>query len=253
MDVENIAEVELEEDELLTVLYGIMNTFITFLNMICAFFVLSESELPTYVVYLRKCYSLVSRVPGKIKYLRKVIRISYEDCINHLRMSRGAFSRLCYLLETSSGLQSTRNCTIAEQVAMFLSILAHHTKNHIVKSNHIRSGRAVSKHFHRILNSVISLHSILLSQPRPIDENCTNERLVTVIGRVIFQSMFWQFGVQPIQEYCEMQSLGTIGFVYLKLSKTVSGDEDNDDGFDSQPNYNNVVQTSPEWTSGEMI
>ncbi|KAL8497922.1 hypothetical protein ACS0TY_021318 [Phlomoides rotata] len=144
--------------------------------MICAFFVLSESELPTKVVYIRKCYSLVSRVSGQIKYLRKVIEISNEDCINHLRMSRGAFSRLCYLLETSGGLQSTRNCTIAEQVAMFLSIPAHHTKKHIVKSNHIRSGHTVSKHFHRVLNSIIRLHSILLSQPRPIDENCTNER-----------------------------------------------------------------------------
>ncbi|KAL8524897.1 hypothetical protein ACS0TY_014500 [Phlomoides rotata] len=83
---------------------------------------------------------------------------------------------------------------------MFLSILAHHTKNRIVKSNHIRSGRTVSKHFHRVLNSVISLHSILLSQPKPIDENCTNGRwrhfkigLVIVTKRVIFLSMFWSF------------------------------------------------------------
>ncbi|KAL8527528.1 hypothetical protein ACS0TY_005392 [Phlomoides rotata] len=81
-------------------------------------------------------------------------------------MSRGAFSQLCHLLKTSGSLQSTRNCTIANQVAMFLSILAHHTKNCIVKSNHIRSGRTVYKHFHRVLNSVIMLHSILLSQSR---------------------------------------------------------------------------------------
>ncbi|KAL8512448.1 hypothetical protein ACS0TY_018792 [Phlomoides rotata] len=91
-------------------------------------------------------------------------------------MSRCAFSRLCHLIEISGGLQSTRNCTIAEQVTMFLSILAHQTKDRIVKSNHIRLGRTVSKHFHRVLNSVIRLHSILLSQPRPIDENYTNER-----------------------------------------------------------------------------
>ncbi|KAL8528719.1 hypothetical protein ACS0TY_006246 [Phlomoides rotata] len=56
-------------------------------------------------------------------------------------MSRGVFSRFCHLIETSGGLKETRNCTIVEQVAMFLSILAHHTKNRIVKSNHIRSGR----------------------------------------------------------------------------------------------------------------
>ncbi|KAL8555612.1 hypothetical protein ACS0TY_003424 [Phlomoides rotata] len=65
-------------------------------------------------------YSLVSRVPGQINYMRKVIGISDEDCINHLRMSRGVFSRFCHLLETSGGLKSTRNCTIAEQVVMYL-------------------------------------------------------------------------------------------------------------------------------------
>ncbi|KAL8523988.1 hypothetical protein ACS0TY_013807 [Phlomoides rotata] len=121
---------------------------------------------------MRTRYSLVSRIPGQINYMRKVIGISDEDCINHLRMSRGVFCRFCHLLETSGGLKLTRNCTIAEQVAMFLSILAHHTKKCIVKSNHVRSGRTVSKHFHRVLNSVIRLHSILLSQPKPIDENC---------------------------------------------------------------------------------
>ncbi|KAL8547123.1 hypothetical protein ACS0TY_006734 [Phlomoides rotata] len=125
---------------------------------------------------MRTRYSLVSRVPGQINYMRKVIGISDEDCINHLRMSRCVFSRFCHLLETFGGLKSTRNCTIVEKAAMFLSILAHHTKNRIVKSNHIRSGRTVSKHFHRVLNSVIILHSILLSQPKPIDENCTNGR-----------------------------------------------------------------------------
>ncbi|KAL8473965.1 hypothetical protein ACS0TY_030714 [Phlomoides rotata] len=88
-------------------------------------------------------------------------------------MSRGVLCRLCHLLETFGGLH---NCTIAKQVAMFLLILAHHTKNCIIKSNHIQSGRTVSKHFHRILSSVIRLHSILLSQPKPINENCTDER-----------------------------------------------------------------------------
>ncbi|KAL8484457.1 hypothetical protein ACS0TY_026947 [Phlomoides rotata] len=85
-------------------------------------------------------------------------------------MSRGVFSRFCHLLETSGGLKSTRNCTIAEQAVMFLSILAHHTKNRIVKSNHLKSGRTVSKHLHRVLNSVIRLHSILFSQPKAIYE-----------------------------------------------------------------------------------
>ncbi|KAL8484885.1 hypothetical protein ACS0TY_027252 [Phlomoides rotata] len=125
LDLDYKGDNELEEEELFTLLYGLTNIFVTFLNMMCAFFVLCETEIPTNVVQIRKHYSLVSRVPEQIKYLRKVIGISDEDCINHLRMSRG---------------------------------------------------RTVSKHFYRVLNSVIRLHSILLSQPKPIDENYTNGR-----------------------------------------------------------------------------
>ncbi|KAL8492241.1 hypothetical protein ACS0TY_023760 [Phlomoides rotata] len=61
-------------------------------------------------------------------------------------------------------------------MVVYNQLLAHHTKNCIIKTNHIWSGRTVSKHFHHVLNSVIRLHSILLSQPRPIDENYINER-----------------------------------------------------------------------------
>ncbi|KAH6820915.1 hypothetical protein C2S53_010257 [Perilla frutescens var. hirtella] len=59
---------------------------------------------------------------------------------------------------------------------MFLSILAHHTKNRIVKKSYRKSGRTVSKHFHGVLNAIIRLHSLLLAKPVPIDEDCTNER-----------------------------------------------------------------------------
>lgn len=91
-------------------------------------------------------------------------------------MNRYAFSQLCHLFETSGCLNLTRNTTTADQLVMFLSILAHHQKNSIVKSNHKKSGRTISKYFHRVLNGIIRLHSLLLVRPQPIDENCTNDR-----------------------------------------------------------------------------
>ncbi|KAL8472517.1 hypothetical protein ACS0TY_029648 [Phlomoides rotata] len=44
-------------------------------------------------------------------------------------MIRGVFSRLCFVLQTSGGLKFSRNTSVEEQVIMFLSIFAHHTKN----------------------------------------------------------------------------------------------------------------------------
>ncbi|KAH6828123.1 hypothetical protein C2S53_014964 [Perilla frutescens var. hirtella] len=75
----------------------------------------------------------------------------------------------------SGGLKGNRNVSVSEQLTMFLSILAHHTKNRIVKKSYKRSGGTVSKHFHGVLNAIIRLHSLLLAKLVPIDEDCTNE------------------------------------------------------------------------------
>ncbi|KAL8547768.1 hypothetical protein ACS0TY_007197 [Phlomoides rotata] len=121
-------------------------------------------------------YSLISRVPKQIKNLRNVVGISDLECLNQLRMTRDVFSRLCFVLQNSSGLKASRNTSVGEQVAMFLSILAHHTKNRIVKSKYMRSGRTVSKYFHRVLNAIIKLHKLLLARPNPIDDDCNDNR-----------------------------------------------------------------------------
>ncbi|KAL0438707.1 UNVERIFIED_CONTAM: hypothetical protein Slati_2353700 [Sesamum latifolium] len=89
-------------------------------------------------------------------------------------MSVDAFCRLCYLLEQLGGLKDTKSGK--EQVAIFLSILAHHTKNRVVKYNFKRSGRTISKHFHAVLNAVLKLHPVLLATPQPVTEDNTCSR-----------------------------------------------------------------------------
>ncbi|KAL0361525.1 UNVERIFIED_CONTAM: hypothetical protein Sradi_3837000 [Sesamum radiatum] len=62
-------------------------------------------------------------------------------------MSRNAFGRLCQILENPGGLRPTRHLTVSEQVAIFLSVLAHHKKNCVVKHDFIRSGRTIRKYY----------------------------------------------------------------------------------------------------------
>ncbi|KAL0449386.1 UNVERIFIED_CONTAM: hypothetical protein Slati_1495000 [Sesamum latifolium] len=89
-------------------------------------------------------------------------------------MSRNAFAKLCLLLQTQGGLEDSRHVPLSSQVAMFLSVLAHHKKNHTVKYDFIRSRRTVSKHFHRVLNAVLRLHPLLLAHPTPVPPNSNN-------------------------------------------------------------------------------
>ncbi|KAL8543999.1 hypothetical protein ACS0TY_004520 [Phlomoides rotata] len=111
-----------------------------------------------------------------MKNMSYLCEVSDEDCRDQLRMDRAAFHKLCFILQTVCGLKSSRRVSVPEKVAMFLSILVHHTKNRHVKFAFKQSGQTVSKHFHAVLNSVLRLHAMLLVKPQPISEDDTDPR-----------------------------------------------------------------------------
>ncbi|KAG8371194.1 hypothetical protein BUALT_Bualt13G0061700 [Buddleja alternifolia] len=91
-------------------------------------------------------------------------------------MSRNAFGRLCLQLENVGGLSNTNNVQVSEQVAIFLTILAHHKKNRVLQTNFKRSGYTISTHFNNVLTTLLKLHTLFLVKPGPIGEDCTNDR-----------------------------------------------------------------------------
>ncbi|KAL8461001.1 hypothetical protein ACS0TY_032475 [Phlomoides rotata] len=102
--------------------------------------------------------------------------VSDIDCRDQLRMDRATFQKRCFILQSVCGLKSSSRVSVAEKVAMFLSILAHHTKNRCVKFAFKRSGQTVSKHFHAVLNSVLRLHAMFLVRPQAIGEDSDDPR-----------------------------------------------------------------------------
>ncbi|KAL8478025.1 hypothetical protein ACS0TY_030069 [Phlomoides rotata] len=107
--------------------------------------------------------------------------VSGEDCRDQLRMDRAAFHKLCFLLQSVCRLKPSRRVTVHEKVAMFLSILAHHTKNRCVKFAFKHSGQTVSKHFHAVLSCVLRMHAMLLVKPQPVNEDLTDPRSLSQI------------------------------------------------------------------------
>lgn len=124
----------------------------------------------------RRRFSLLDNIPDRIRIMSSLVQISDEECKNILRMDRLAFSRLCDLLQILGGLTNFRFVTIQEKVAIFLSILAHHSKNRFVKNYFKRSGQTVSKHFHTVLRAVLKLHSLFLVQPVAVADDSTDPR-----------------------------------------------------------------------------
>ncbi|KAL8522741.1 hypothetical protein ACS0TY_012908 [Phlomoides rotata] len=124
----------------------------------------------------RRRYSFLERIPGQVNHMRDLVEVSDEDCKKMLRMDRNAFLRLCNLLHTLVQLKKSKYVTIQEKVAMFLSILSHHTKNWSVTFQFRRSWQTVSKYFHEVLRCVLKLHTLFLVHPQPVPNDSTDNR-----------------------------------------------------------------------------
>ncbi|KAL8502018.1 hypothetical protein ACS0TY_021228 [Phlomoides rotata] len=111
-----------------------------------------------------------------MRNMNDLVMVSDDECKDQLRMDRSSFHKLCGLVKTIGGLKSSRNISVEEKVAMFLSILAHHTKNRCVKFRFKRSGQTVSKHFHHVLNYILRLQYLFLVTPQPVDETISDTR-----------------------------------------------------------------------------
>ncbi|KAL8507904.1 hypothetical protein ACS0TY_018451 [Phlomoides rotata] len=124
----------------------------------------------------RRRYSVLDRISAQLRNMQDLVMVSDEDCKDQLRMDRAAFHKLCGLVKTIGGLKSSRNISVEEKVAMFLTILSHHTKNRCVKFQFKRSDQTVSKHFHHVLNCILRLQYIFLAPAQPVDEYSSDLR-----------------------------------------------------------------------------
>ncbi|XP_057773452.1 uncharacterized protein LOC130992735 [Salvia miltiorrhiza] len=121
-------------------------------------------------------YEIISKMPDQEKHLRRLVGVHDVDCISNLRMDRRTFARLCVILRERGGLVNGRFVTVEEQVAMFLSVLAHHKKNKVVRFDFWRSGQTISHYVHAVLGAVIRVHDLFLAKPEAVPADCSDPR-----------------------------------------------------------------------------
>lgn len=165
---------EINEDEVIAYMMfqELVNLFIVGYMF---FMIMYGSANRHYQKYMLKNRTFV-RYETRVEHMNRLVRESDVACIDQLRMDRRAFAILCELLRTAGQLKVTGNFIIEEKVAMFLNILAHHTKNRVIKFQYRRSGETVSRYFNEVLNSVLRVQGLLLRAPEPVPEDCTEER-----------------------------------------------------------------------------
>ncbi|XP_047983670.1 uncharacterized protein LOC125224329 [Salvia hispanica] len=128
------------------------------------------------IVEQARQYNIINKVPRQLDHLDRLIHLTDVDCIDNLQMDRNTFGKLCRILAGLGGLQIGKCLGIEEQVAIFVGVLAHHTKNRIVRFSFTRSGSTVSYYVNKVLGVVLSLHDILFSKPTPVPEDCNDHR-----------------------------------------------------------------------------
>ncbi|KAL8501113.1 hypothetical protein ACS0TY_020614 [Phlomoides rotata] len=82
-------------------------------------------------------YSMIDRIPGQAVHMGRLI---------------------------GGGLVDGKHVSVEEQVVMFLSILAHHKENRVVKFNHQRYGQMVSHYVHVVLLTDLKISYQMIAQ-----------------------------------------------------------------------------------------
>ncbi|XP_058216755.1 protein ALP1-like [Rhododendron vialii] len=111
----------------------------------------------------------------QVDAVNRLVNGNEVDCHEQLRVNRRTFFRLCCLLR-GVGLGDSGNVCLEERVAIFLWILAHHTKQRRTKLHFWRSTETVSRHFNVVLLGVLRLFDMLLVRPEPVPPNYDDSR-----------------------------------------------------------------------------
>ncbi|CAN1191854.1 Protein ALP1-like [Linum perenne] len=91
-------------------------------------------------------------------------------------MNPRLFKKLCDLLVVEGGLVRTKHVDIKEMVVMFLHTIGHNEKNRILQAHFCRSGETISRHIHKVLRAILRLNRVLICEPVPIPDTCTDHR-----------------------------------------------------------------------------
>ncbi|XP_020242829.1 uncharacterized protein LOC109846257 [Asparagus officinalis] len=117
----------------------------------------------------------VRKISCREAHFRRVLEGYQDSCQSYIRMRPRAFFKLVEVMKANGLLKDTRHVQVEEQLAMFLSIIGHKTKNRIIRTEFIRSGETVSRYFNKVLSAMNGLRDRYMKQaPKEVPEEIAN-------------------------------------------------------------------------------
>ena len=105
-------------------------------------------------------------------YINSILHGSEGHCVNQIRMKPIAFHHLCHILTEGEHVHPTIHMSVTEQVFIFLHIIGHNVRFHVMGSQIYRSIETVLRYFKVILKRVLKLYRVLIrlrSEDTPLE------------------------------------------------------------------------------------
>lgn len=97
--------------------------------------------------------------------LNKIYDCTDRECVYMLRMRRAPFFSLCNLFRDRNLLKDTINCSVEEQVAIFLHVVGHNQRFRVIHNTFRRSMETVSRYFKEVLYAIGELRGEMIRPP----------------------------------------------------------------------------------------
>ena len=123
------------------------------------------------VALLRKLWHRRRRLPRapyvnhaaeREEYINSVLHGTETHCVNQLRMKPIAFHHLCHILSEGDHIRPTIHMSVTEQVFIFLHIIGHNVRFHVMGSRIYRSTETVYRYFKVVFRGVLKLYRALI-------------------------------------------------------------------------------------------
>lgn len=96
-------------------------------------------------------------VSNGAKFVDEVLNGQNERCLEHFRMDKHIFYKLCDILQAKGLLRHTNRIKIEEQLAIFMFIIGHNLRTRAVQELFRYSGETISRHFNNVLNAIMAI------------------------------------------------------------------------------------------------
>ena len=98
-------------------------------------------------------------------YINSILHGNERHCVSQIRMKSIAFHQLCDILTLGEHIRLIVNMSVREQVLIFLHIIGHNVRFHVIGSWFYRSTETVNRYFRVVFRGILKLYRALIWLP----------------------------------------------------------------------------------------